>query len=134
MFNTIYIIFLIIFSLYKILAGYSYLTSKYLKSKERIMMVILIIEIISIIYILYSKLIPLTAPPFILLGVAGEAYFHLKNFFIIFSICYLAFDLCFLAYLSGLNITGIFKKYKAVSTAIGLLFLFNGIFSIFVFI
>ena len=134
MIDTVYIIFLIIFNFYKILTGYSYLTSRYLKNKERVVMVILIIEILSFVYIFYSKLIPLTAPPFILLGIAGESYFHVKNFFMIFTICYMLFDLCFLAYLSGINITGFFNKYKAVSTATGLLFLFNGIFSIFAFI
>ena len=134
MIDTIYIIFLIIFNFYKILAGYSYLTSRYLKNKEIAVKLILIIEIFSFAYIFFSKLIPLTAPPFILLGAAGESYFQVKNFFIIFSMCYLIFDLCFLAYMSGLNIKGFFREYRTVSIATGLLFLFNGIFSIFVFI
>ena len=127
MIDTVYIIFLIIFNFYKILTGYSYLTSKYLKNKEKLV-------IISFIYIFYSRLIPLTAPSFILIGAAGETYFHVKNFFIIFSVCYLIFDLGFLAYLSGINIKILFRKYRIVSIATGLLFLFNGIFSIFIFI
>ena len=134
MIDTIYIVFLIIFNFYKILAGYSYLTSRYLKNKEKVVIMILIIEILSFAYIFYSRLIPLTAPPFILIGAAGETYFHVKNFFIIFSICYLIFDLCFLAYLSGINIKILLKKYRAVSIMTGLLFLFNGIFSVFIFI
>ena len=120
--------------MYKILAGYSYLTSKYLKNKKKVVILILIIEIFSVIYILYSKIIPLTAPPLILIGAVGESYLRVKNFFIIFSICYLVFDLCFLGYLSGINMKGIFKNYRAVSIAMGLLFLLNGIFSLFVFI
>ena len=134
MIDTVYIIFLIIFNFYKILTGYSYLTSKYLKNKEKLVIMILIIEILSFIYIFYSRLIPLTAPSFILIGAAGETYFHVKNFFVIFSGCYLIFDLSFLAYLSGINIKILFKKYRIVSMATGLLFLFNGIFSIFIFI
>ena len=101
MIDTVYIIFLIIFNFYKILTGYSYLTSKYLKNKEKLVIMILIIEILSFIYIFYSRLIPLTAPSFILIGAAGETYFHVKNFFIIFSVCYLIFDLCFLVYVSN---------------------------------
>ena len=134
MINTIYVIFLVIFNFYKILAGYSYLTSKYLKNKEKTAAVILIIEILSIVYIFYSRIIPLTAPSLILLGVAGEAYFKIKDFFIFFSICYLIFDLFFLAYISGINIKKIFKEYRIVGMAAGLLFLVNGIFSIFIFI
>ena len=134
MIDTIYIIFLIIFNFFKVLAGYSYLTSRYLKNKEKVVKLILIIEICSFIYIFISKLIPLTAPPFILLGAAGESYFHIKNFFIFFTICYLVFDMCFLAYVSGINIKSLFRNYRAVSIATGLLFLLNGIFSIFVFI
>ena len=130
MLDIVYIIFILIFSAYRLISAYNYLTSKILKKKSIIALSILFIEVISFLYLFISKTIPLTIPPIILLSVIMEVFFGVMQDIRIFVTAYLVYDLFLLFYI----IKNMKRNNKLFNTVIGITFLLNGIFSLLIII
>ena len=130
MLDIVYIIFILIFSAYRLISAYNYLTSKISKKNSIIALSILFIEVISFLYLFISKTIPLTIPPIILLSVIMEVFFGVMQDIRIFVTAYLVYDLFLLFYI----IKNMKRNNKLFNTVIGITFLLNGIFSLLIII
>ena len=130
MLDIVYIIFILIFSAYRLISAYNYLTSKISKKNSIIALSILFIEVISFLYLFISKTIPLTIPPIILLSVIMEVFFGVMQDIRIFVTAYLVYDLFLLFYI----IKNMKRNSKLFNTVIGITFLLNGIFSLLIII
>ena len=130
MLDIVYIIFILIFSAYRLISAYNYLTSKISKKNSIIALSILFIEVISFLYFFISKTIPLTIPPIILLSVIMEVFFGVMQDIRIFVTAYLVYDLFLLFYI----IKNMKRNNKLFNTVIGITFLLNGIFSLLIII
>ena len=130
MLDIVYIIFILIFSAYRLISAYNYLTSKISKKNSIIALSILFIDDISFFYFFISKTIPLTIPPIILLSVIMEVFFGVMQDIRIFVTAYLVYDLFLLFYI----IKNMKRNNKLFNTVIGITFLLNGIFSLLIII
>lgn len=128
--SIIYIIFLIVLSFYRIVTGYNCFTYK--EQNKNKVLGILAVEIITLIYLFISKIIPLTTPAVLILGIlSSEVLISMKNTAVILSIIYLIFDFYVVFRIVKKSFV---NKKKIFVRVTGVIFMINGIFLAFIFI